>query len=63
MKPIDYDFTDYLDALWNLYQVRGGLSSANAARRVLDLREEILVEYDNGTTAQDFFLADIEDDE
>jgi len=61
MNSIDYGFCDYLDTLWNLYQVRAGLSSANAARRVLDIREDALVAYLDGVSAQQFYLEDIEE--
>ncbi len=58
MKQIDFSFTDYLDALWNLYQVRGGMSSANAARHILDIREEIYLAWLEDQSAQDFYLED-----
>ncbi len=58
MKQVDYSFTDYLDSLWNLYQVRGGMSSANAARRILDIREEIYLAWLDDQSAQDFYLED-----
>lgn len=60
MNSIDYGFCDYLDSLWNLYQVRAGLSSANAARRVLDLREDAYASFLGGVSAQEFFLEDDE---
>lgn len=59
MSTVNYEFCDYLGELWNLYEIRGGLSSANAARRILDLRDEILVEFDRGVSAHEFFLDDI----
>lgn len=59
---IDYGFCDYLDELWNLYQVRGLMSSANAARRILDLREDALVAYLDGVSAQQFYLEDVNQD-
>lgn len=61
MKEVDYSFCDYLDELWNLYQVRGLMSSANAARRILDLREEIYVAFLEDQSAQDFYLEDEQD--
>lgn len=60
MNSIDYGFCDYLDTLWNLYQVRSGLSSANAARRVLDLREDAYASFLDDVSAQEFFLEDDE---
>lgn len=53
MSTVNYEFCDYLGELWNLYEIRGGLSSANAARRILDLRDEILVEFDRGVSAHE----------
>lgn len=58
---IDYGFCDYLDSLWNIYSVRSGMSLANAARRVLDIREDALVAYLEGVSAQQFYLEDIEE--
>ncbi len=58
MKQVDYSFTDYLASLWNLYQVRGGMSSANAARHILDIREEIYLAWLEDQSAQDFYLED-----
>lgn len=58
MNDIDFSFTDYLQELWNLYQVRGGLSSANAARHIMDLREEIYLSWLEDTPAQEFYLED-----
>ncbi len=58
MKQVDYSFTEYLEYLWNLYKVRGGMSSANAARRILDIREEIYLAWLEDQSAQDFYLED-----
>lgn len=41
MKEVDYSFCDCMGDLWNLHQVRGGFTSANAARHIMDIREEI----------------------
>lgn len=58
---IDYGFCDYLAELWNIYSVRSGMSLANAARRVLDIREDALVAYLDGVSVQQFYLEDIEE--
>lgn len=64
MNSIDYGFVDYLDTLWNLYQVRGGFTSANAARHIMDIREEIYVAWLEDQPAQEFYLEDaVWDDE
>lgn len=52
---IDYSFTDYLFDLWRLFEVREGMSVANAARTTLDLREEALLAYLQDIPVQDFF--------
>jgi len=60
MKQVDYSFCDYMNDLWNLYQVRGMMSSANAARRILDTREEIYLAWLADESVQDYFMNDEE---
>lgn len=55
MNDIDFSFTDYLFDLWRLFEVREGMSVANSARTVLDLREEAYQAYLEDTPVQEFF--------